>query len=160
MPYSLQPYGLQPARLLCPGDSPGKPTGVGCHAFSRGSSQRRNWTHMSYVSCIGRWVLTISAIWQAQYLIIDHLLCTSYLFFKWYTGVSFHWLIRGYYVHFFSSPLRWLHKGILQSTMAGVFTPWKQPNTTKIGFPTPTSSKSWCLNFYPYTTGFTMNDPN
>ena len=28
---SLQPHGLQPARLLCPWDSPGKNTGVGCH---------------------------------------------------------------------------------------------------------------------------------
>ena len=30
---SLRPHGLQPARLLCPWDSPGKNTGVGCHAF-------------------------------------------------------------------------------------------------------------------------------
>ena len=29
--YPLQPHGLQPARLLCPWDSPGKNTGVGCH---------------------------------------------------------------------------------------------------------------------------------
>ena len=28
---SLLHYGLQPARLLCPWDSPGKNTGVGCH---------------------------------------------------------------------------------------------------------------------------------
>ena len=28
---SLRPHGLQPARLLCPSDSPGKNTGVGCH---------------------------------------------------------------------------------------------------------------------------------
>ena len=27
----LQPHGLEPARLLCPWDSPGKKTGVGCH---------------------------------------------------------------------------------------------------------------------------------
>ena len=27
---SVWPYGLQPARLLCPWDSPGKNTGVGC----------------------------------------------------------------------------------------------------------------------------------
>ena len=27
---SLQPYGLQPTRLLCPWNSPGKNTGVGC----------------------------------------------------------------------------------------------------------------------------------
>ena len=30
---SLWPHGLQPARLLCPWDSPGKNTGVACHAL-------------------------------------------------------------------------------------------------------------------------------
>ena len=30
---SLWPRGLQPARLLCPQDSPGKNTGVGCHSL-------------------------------------------------------------------------------------------------------------------------------
>ena len=30
---SLRPHGLQPARLLCPWDSPGKNTGAGCHAL-------------------------------------------------------------------------------------------------------------------------------
>ena len=30
---SLQPHGLYPARLLCPWDSPGKNSGVGCHAL-------------------------------------------------------------------------------------------------------------------------------
>ena len=28
---SVRPHGLQPNRLLCPWDSPGKNTGVGCH---------------------------------------------------------------------------------------------------------------------------------
>ena len=28
----LQPHGLQPTRLLCPWDFPGKNTGVGCHS--------------------------------------------------------------------------------------------------------------------------------
>ena len=28
---SVQPHGRQPTRLLCPWDSPGKNTGVGCH---------------------------------------------------------------------------------------------------------------------------------
>ena len=28
---SVQPHGQQPTRLLCPQDSPGKNTGVGCH---------------------------------------------------------------------------------------------------------------------------------
>ena len=32
----LRPHGLCPARLLCPGDSPGKNTGVGCHFLLQG----------------------------------------------------------------------------------------------------------------------------
>ena len=32
----LQPHGLQPVRLLCPWDSPGKNTGVGCHFLFQG----------------------------------------------------------------------------------------------------------------------------
>ena len=34
---SLQPHGLEPARLLCPGGSPAN-TGVGCHSLLWGSS--------------------------------------------------------------------------------------------------------------------------
>ena len=34
---SLQPRGLQPSRLLCSWDSPGKNTGVGCHFLLRGT---------------------------------------------------------------------------------------------------------------------------
>ena len=30
---SVQPHKRQPTRLLCPWDSPGKNTGVGCHFF-------------------------------------------------------------------------------------------------------------------------------
>ena len=33
---TLQPHGLQPARLLCPWGSPGKNTGVGCRALLQG----------------------------------------------------------------------------------------------------------------------------
>ena len=33
---SVQPYGLQPSRLLCPWDSPGKNTGMGFHALLQG----------------------------------------------------------------------------------------------------------------------------
>ena len=35
-PTLLQRYGLYPTRLLCPWDSPGKHTGVGCHALLQG----------------------------------------------------------------------------------------------------------------------------
>ena len=33
---SLQPHGLWPTKLLCPWDSPGKNTGVGCYALLQG----------------------------------------------------------------------------------------------------------------------------
>ena len=33
---TLQPHGLQPARLLCPRGSPGKNTGVGCQVLLQG----------------------------------------------------------------------------------------------------------------------------
>ena len=36
---AVQPYELHPARLLCPWDSPGKNTGVGCHALLQGISR-------------------------------------------------------------------------------------------------------------------------
>ena len=36
MSNSVQPYGLYPTRLLCPWDSPGKNTGLGCHALLQG----------------------------------------------------------------------------------------------------------------------------
>ena len=36
MPNSLQPHGLQPARLLCPWDFLGKDTGVVCHFLLQG----------------------------------------------------------------------------------------------------------------------------
>ena len=36
VPDSLRPPGPQPARLLCPWDSPGRNPGVGCHALLQG----------------------------------------------------------------------------------------------------------------------------
>ena len=36
MSNSFQSHGLWPTRLLCPWDSPGKNTGVGCHALLQG----------------------------------------------------------------------------------------------------------------------------
>ena len=35
---SLRPHGLEPTRLLCPWNSPGKNTGVGSHALLQGIS--------------------------------------------------------------------------------------------------------------------------
>ena len=46
---SLQLHGLQPARLLCPRDFPGKNPGVAI-SFSRGPSQPGDWTQVSYIA--------------------------------------------------------------------------------------------------------------
>ena len=45
---SLQPEGLQPARLLCPWDFPSKNIGVGCHALLQGPQDR---TQVPCISC-------------------------------------------------------------------------------------------------------------
>ena len=44
MPDSLRPHELQPTKLLCPWDFPGKDTGVGCHFLIQGifPTQRSN----------------------------------------------------------------------------------------------------------------------
>ena len=53
-----QPHGLQPTRLLCPGDYPGKNKWVAI-SYSRGSTWPRDWTWVSCVSCIGRRTLPV-----------------------------------------------------------------------------------------------------
>ena len=60
-PRGLQPPGssLQPPRLLCPWDSPGKNSEWDAMPSSRGSSRPRDQTHIYYISCIGT-----SAIWE------------------------------------------------------------------------------------------------
>ena len=46
---SVQPYGLQPARLPCPWDFQGKNTAMDCISLSRGSSQPRDQAFISYL---------------------------------------------------------------------------------------------------------------
>ena len=54
---SLLPRGLQAARLHCPLDSPGKYTGVGCHALLQGIFPTQGSNPRLCLSCIGRWIL-------------------------------------------------------------------------------------------------------
>ena len=61
MSNSLRVHRLWPARLLCPWDSLGKNTGVGCHAFLQGSSWPRDWTSVSHGSCIAGGFFTAEA---------------------------------------------------------------------------------------------------
>ena len=53
----LCPTLCDPAWLLCPWASPGKNTGVGCHALLQGIFRARDQTRVSYSSCIGMQVL-------------------------------------------------------------------------------------------------------
>ena len=43
MSNSLGPHGQLPARLLCPWDSPGKNSGMGCHALLQGIFPTQGW---------------------------------------------------------------------------------------------------------------------
>ena len=48
----MRPQRRQPTRLLCPWDSPGWILEWVAKPSSRGLSQPRDWTHISYISCI------------------------------------------------------------------------------------------------------------
>ena len=50
---SLRPYGLQPSRLLCPWDRPGKNTGVGYHALIQGIFP--TWRSNLHLLCLLHW---------------------------------------------------------------------------------------------------------
>ena len=64
---SLQPYRLQPARFLCPGDFPGKNTGMGCHFLPPGDLPNPGTEPVSLMSPVlaVRFFTTITA-WEAQ----------------------------------------------------------------------------------------------
>ena len=51
---SLWPHGLQPARLLCPWDSAGKNTGLGCHVLLQGLFLTQG-SNLGLLHC--RWIL-------------------------------------------------------------------------------------------------------
>ena len=51
---SLQPHGLQPARLPCTWVFPGKNTGVGCHFLLQRIFPTQESTQISCISCTGR----------------------------------------------------------------------------------------------------------
>ena len=49
---SSRPHGLQPARLLCPWDFPGKNTGVGCHCLEQYWSNIHSFKSNCLLKCI------------------------------------------------------------------------------------------------------------
>ena len=58
-PTLYNPMDCSPPGSSIHGESPGKNTGVGCHALLQGifPTQASNPHYMSYIFCIGRWIL-------------------------------------------------------------------------------------------------------
>ena len=76
---SLQPHGLQPTRLLCPWDFPGKSTGVGCHCllqYNPSGWEYKPWSLSRFES-----QLYHLAIWSLGFFIIIHLTDTDIVFY-------------------------------------------------------------------------------
>ena len=71
---------LWPSRFLCPWDSPGKNTGVGCIPSSRESSRPRDWTFISCISCIGGGFYTTAPPWKSLFVHGSSLFFKNYLF--------------------------------------------------------------------------------
>ena len=65
---SSRPRGLQPTRLLCPWDFPGKSTGVGCHCLKA----IKKITMVDAVNCVsqntGSWYWLLSFSWFSFYM--------------------------------------------------------------------------------------------
>ena len=57
---SLQSYELQPARLLCPWDSPEKNIGVGCHSLLQGIFQAQGLN-----PCLLHWQVDSLPLWAS-----------------------------------------------------------------------------------------------
>ena len=64
----MWPHGLQPARLLCPLDSPGKNSGVGCHCLFQGIFPTQGWNPglLRLRALAGRF-FTTSITWEALF---------------------------------------------------------------------------------------------
>ena len=59
---TLWAHGLRPTRLLCPRDSPGKNTSLGCHFLLQGSFSTQESNHVSWID---RQILYHRATWEA-----------------------------------------------------------------------------------------------
>ena len=68
VPDSWQPHGMQPARLLCPWNSPSKNTGVGCHALLQGifPTQGLNPGLLHWASLVAQSVKNLPAVRETQ----------------------------------------------------------------------------------------------
>ena len=107
---SLQPHGLQPARLLFHGVFQARILEWVAISSSRGSSWPRDQTRVSSVSCIGRQILVHWATWEAQIigLLVLKVEFKSLFLFKFlkklFLWINFNWKltifeISSYFAH-------------------------------------------------------------
>ena len=78
---SLRPYGLKPTRLLSPWNSPGKNTGVGCHALLEGVFSTQD---INVVSRTKQVLVNCSVMLVVVVISYTSNLC--FLFFRFITG--------------------------------------------------------------------------
>ena len=69
---SLRPNGLQPARLLCPWDFPGKNTGVGCHFLLQGIFLTQGSNLHLWHLLLSWWILYHCTTWEASFKLLEH----------------------------------------------------------------------------------------
>ena len=69
--------GPEPARLLCPWDSPGKNTAVVAVPASRGSSPPRSWIHGSCISCTAGGFFTAEPLGASLHTRVSHAKATG-----------------------------------------------------------------------------------
>ena len=91
----LRLCGLQPARLLCPWDSPGKNTGAGCHSFLQGIFPAQGSNPGSALQWIpyqlshqGSSLFLKSKIEETNYRLSQNILCSHLRQRVWYPGAS------------------------------------------------------------------------
>ena len=83
---SSEPHGLQPTKLLCPWDFPGKSTGVGCHRLLRSCSRISNkyisilWLHTAHVPHVSHYndaplsASLVPSVWDGTFSAPSYLL--------------------------------------------------------------------------------------
>ena len=99
---ALRPTGQQPARLLCPWDSPGKNTGVSCHALLQGIFPTQGSNPHVDGSCIGWQVLYHQRYLGSPNIPVNDLYSPPFAFLNSnYLPPSFIVVFALYYLKFF-----------------------------------------------------------
>ena len=100
---SSRPHGLQPTRLLCPWDFPGRSTGVGCHCRLPLETRKGNWrTVFSPFWTLSPWVSVLGQKLIHPPLLPSSSPCFLPSFFCWFNLPS---CFLQYYYPLWKAPL-------------------------------------------------------